>query len=222
MPYLLEDTTIDDILKTVEALHTGKDYAGAVSYLEKHRGHLPQGLWHFNMGTMNAKLEKWPEARFHFLMAEEQGFSPDLVTNNKFIIEEKLNLSKLEKPITTSDFFYKGSLIGSEGLFTTLSLLCLLIGLYALWKKASLKVFSAFIVIGVMILGLNLWIKSWNKQIVIGSVPVFEGPSVIFQARGEIPPGVLVITTTKDEWLRVLFPSRFEGWIKNADLKELK
>lgn len=217
----MEDTTIEDILKTVEALHRQNDFAGAKKLLEGHQSDLDPGVWHFNLGVLNAKLDQWALARFHFLKAEEQGFSePDLLNNQK-IVEEKLEIQKLEKPISTADYLVKGALIGSQGIFLSISLVLLIMGIIALWKKAGSKIFAVFISLAILITGLNFWILSWDKYVVINPAPVFEGPSVIFQNRGEIPPGVMIIVEKQGGWERIIFPSRFEGWIKAVELKEL-
>lgn len=217
----MEDTTIEDILKTVEALERQNDYSGAKKLLEQNQTHLDPALWHFNLGVLNAKTEQWALARFHFLKAQESGYSkPELVTNQN-IVEDKLEITKLEKPISTSDYLMKGALLGSQGIFLSLSLLLLVAGLLSLWKKAGLKVFSIFVVLALGLTAINFWIISWDKYLVINPTPVFEGPSVIFQNRGEIPSGVFVIVKKQGDWEKILFPSRFDGWIKAADLKEL-
>lgn len=217
----MEDTTIEDILKTVEALHRQNDFAGAKKLLEEHQSDLDPGVWHFNLGVLNAKLDQWALARFHFLKADERGFSePDLVSNQK-IVEEKLDLQKLEKPISTGDYLTKAALIGSQGIFLSISFVFLIMGIVSLWKKAGSKIFAVFISLAILITGLNFWILSWNKYVVINPAPVFDGPSVIFQNRGEIPPGVMIIVKRQGDWEKIIFPSRFEGWIKAVDLKEL-
>jgi hypothetical protein len=222
MPSILEDTTIEDILKTVADLHERKDYQGALKYLDGHRGNVPADIWHFNMGTLYAGLEKWPQARFHFLMSDKHGFPGALSMNNKAMVEEKLNVSKLEKPITLSDYFYKAGLIGEKGVFTTVSLLFLFFGIIALWRKKSFKIFWTSLVLASIVLLISWWVKTWNRQIALQGIPVYEGPSLIFDARNEIPPGIMMVTTDNGPWHKVLFPSRFRGWVKNTDLKEIK
>lgn len=217
----MEDTTIKDILKTVEDLHRQNDYSGAKKLLEGHKSELDPGVWHFNLGVLNAKLDQWPLARFHFLMAEKNGYSGNEILRNQKIVEEKLEIQKLEKPLSTADYLRKGALIGSEGIFLSVSFIFLILGIISLWKKSGAKVFVMFASLAILTTGLNFWILSWNRSVVINPAPVFEGPSVIFQSRGEIPPGVMIITSKQGEWEKIVFPSRFDGWIKAADLKEL-
>jgi hypothetical protein len=218
----LEDTTIEDVLKTVEALHNQKDYEGALRTLEGNQGNISPGLWHYNVGTVLAKMDQLPLARYHFLMAEREGFSTKELFQNKDIVENKLEIAKLEKPVGTSDYLYKGSLIASQGILTFLSLVVIIIAIIANKKKAGLKIFFGLLVTAGIFLGVNYWIQSWTKMIVITERPVHEGPSAIFEAREEIPSGIMLIVEREGEWIQVKYPSRYSGWIKDSGLKELK
>jgi hypothetical protein len=218
----LEDTTIEDVLKTIETLYAQKDYQKALKTLESNQGKISPGLWHYNMGTIYGKLENWPQARFHFLMAEKEGLHTKEVILNRTISEEKLEVIRLEKPLSTKDYFYKAGLEASSGIFTTVSLIFLLIGLAIFWKKSSIKALGLFLVLSFGITGLSWWVQSWHRALVVEPQSLHDGPSAIFGAREEIPTGVLLITRQKGDWLEVMYPSRFQGWIKNVGLKELK
>ncbi len=220
--YHLEDTTIEDVLKTVEAYHNQKDYTSALSLLQANKANISPGVWHYNVGTMYGKLENWPMARYHFLMAELEGLSSKEVISNRILAEEKLEVQKLEKSFSSSDFFIKGSLEASQGILTSVSLLLVFFGVVCLWKKKTFKMIGILFGTSLIFVGLNLWIQTWNKYIVIKPQPIYEGPSIIFAKREELPQGVLLVTRQKDDWLQVIYPSRFEGWIKLNGLKELK
>lgn len=218
----MEDTTIEDVLKTVQNYYAQKDYNKALEVLNAHKSSLPEGIWHFNVGTIQAKLENFPLARFHFLMADKEGFTTKEVVHNRKLTEEKLNLDKAENPTSGSDYFYKYSLVGSEGFFTTLALLLIIVGLIVRWKKAAMGVTLLFFMLALGVFGLKWWISSLDSRIVLEAQQIFEGPSVIFPSSDELPPGVMVLTKTKGEWVKVYYPSRFAGWIRNKGLKELK
>lgn len=183
---------------------------------------MDSALWHYNMGTVQAELNNWPLARYHLLLAKEAGHqSPQQEQNQKFV-EEKLDIGRLEKPLGFSDYLIKGSLIATEGIFMTFALLAVVLGIWTVKKKPS-RGNIAFLLVGTLLpVGLNFWIKSWPKQIVVQPVEIFEGPSALFGQRGEIPPGVMVITDTKGEWKKIVYPSRFTGWIKENGLKKLE
>lgn len=219
---LLEDTTIEDVLKTVEALYAQKDYEKALKTLESNKDSVSSGLWHYNMGTVHGKLGHWAMARFHFLKADLAGFRSTEASANAKLTESMLGTEKLEKPTSTSDYLIKVALFSSEGLLTTLSLCLLIAGLIGFWKKASIKVLASFLAMALVVTGASFWIRSWDRVIVIDKQSVYEGPSAIFASRDEVPEGVVLITSPQGEWREVIFPSRFQGWIKNIGLKELK
>lgn len=220
--YLLEDTTIKDVLKTVEAHYNQKDYTSALSLLQANKANISPGVWHYNVGTIYGKLDDWAMARYHFLLADWEGLSSKEVVSNRMLVEEKLDIQKLEKSFSPSDFFIKASIESSHGILTSLSLLFVLFGVICFWRKKSWKTISIFCVMSVMFVGLNLWILTWTKFISVKSQLIYDGPSVIFPTREELPIGILIVTRQKDDWLQVVYPSRFEGWVKFNGLKELK
>lgn len=218
----MEDTTIEDTLKTVGELYAKKDFNGALRELETHKSDISEGLWHYNMGTVQAGLQNYPLARFHLLKAEATGFISSEVLQNLELVEGKLEVSRLEKPLGLSDYLIKGSLYASDGLLTTLALVIFLVGMINLRKTKNLKKLALLAVSVLIVLGINFWIRSWPMSIVTAPQAVMDGPSGIFSAKEEIPSGVLVISKPDGEWRKIVYPSRFQGWIKNTGLKELK
>lgn len=218
----MEDTTIEDVLKTVEALYTHKNYQEALKTLQSNQENISAGVWHYNVGTVFGKLENWPMARYHITMADLEGFNSKQVMVNKKLIESKLDIPKFEKASSPSDYFVKGSIEASQGILTTVSLVLIILAIVNMWKKSSYKALALLLTSALFVMGLNYWIQSWNKVIVISSQSIQEGPSVIFPSRDELPPGVMLVISRKGEWSKIIYPSRFQGWIKNAGLKELK
>lgn len=218
----MEDTTIEDVLKTVEALHNQKDYEGALRVLKDHQETISSALWHYNMGVIQAKLNHLPEARYHLLMAEKSGLASKELYQNQDLIETKLEIPRLEKALSATDYVIKGSLVASQGIFTFLGLLFIIAGILSLRKKLGLTVFFSSIGTAIVLLAINFWVHSWDQVIVLENSPLREGPSAIFEAREELPAGVKIIVKREGEWLKVVYPSRFEGWIKDQGLKELK
>lgn len=209
-------------MKTFEGFYSKGDFANALLTLEKNPSDLSPGLWHYNVGTIKAKMQNLPEARFHFLQATELGMNSDVVFNNLKIAEEKLDIVRLEKPLNASDYFIKGSLWASQGLFTSLSLIIIIAALLHLRKRISYKLVLSYLTAVLLPLGFNFWVNSWDRAVVTNTQLVQEGPSVIFPSRGELPLGVLVVLKHNGEWSKIIYPSRFEGWIKNTGLKSLE
>lgn len=218
----MEDTTIEDTLKTVETLYAQKEFQSALDLLMANKKSISPGLWNYNVGTVYAGLNEWPLARYHLLMAEREGFISKESGINLDLVEEKLEISRLEKPFGWSDYLVKGGLFVSEGILSSLALLILVVGLFNLRKSKTFKSLGLTVSAVLFVLGINWWIQSWHKMIVLTPQGIHEGPSGIFAAREEIPAGVLIITTQEEEWAKIIYPMRFQGWIKNSGLKELK
>lgn len=218
----MEDTTIEDMLKTAEAQYIQQDYAGALKTLTENQTKISSGIWHYNVGTVYGAMKDYPLARYHLMQADRDGFSTKESRQNLELVENQLEISRLEKPLSPGDYMVKGSLVAAEGILTAIGLLILVVGLLGLRKQQSFKAFGALIGVVVLIFGLNWWIKSWPLSIVIKNIEIYEGPSTIFNSRDELPAGVMVLTTEKNGWKKIIYPSRFNGWIKVDDLKELK
>lgn len=218
----MEDTTIEDVLKTVEDHYAQKDYQKALETLAANKGKISESVWHYNVGTVYGKLENWPMARYHLTLAEWEGLSSKEVISNKNFVEDKLDTKKLERPLSPSDYFVKGGIETSHGILSSISLLIVLIGLAVFWKKKSIQALGASLAIATIFVGINFWVHSWDKMIVVTSQVIKDGPSEIFGQRDELPSGLLVVGTKKGDWFEIIYPSRFQGWIKDTGLKELK
>ena len=209
-------------MKTFEGFYLKKDYVNALKTLEGQQKDIDLGLWHYNMGTVLAEMNNWPMARFHFLLAEKSGLNNKQLNQNLLLVEDKLDLTRLEKPLSTSDYLLKASFVAADGPLVTLGFLMLAVGLYFLKKKPSLKSAAIFVVAVFTPLMLDLWIDTWPRQIVTSNKVIYEGPSALFGPLGELPQGVMILSNKKDGWEEIIYPSRFAGWIKPEDLKSLE
>jgi hypothetical protein len=220
--HISEDTTIETGLKTFADFYSKKDYPNALLSLKRHQNEWSRDLWHFNMGLVEAQLQNWPMARFHLELAKDTGLNSEDLTQNLNLVEEKLQITQNEKAIDYKDYFFKTGLILSDGILTTLSLIFIVCGLWLLKKRASLGRFLFLVGFAALPLFLNAWIKSWPRKIVIQTQSIYEGPSSIFGVIGELPAGVIVLTDTKGEWEKVVYPTRFSGWIMSQSTKRLE
>jgi hypothetical protein len=210
------------VLKTFEEFYLKGDYKNAVQALVQQQSNIDAGIWHYNMGTVLTKLNNLPMARFHFLLAQENGLDSKELELNQKIVESKLDATRLEKPLDFSDYLIKMGNFSNKGPFVSLSLLFLIIGLFKLRKSASPKRVLGFILAVITPLILSFWIGTWPRKIALVSVPVHEGPSAMFRVISELPAGILIISQEKGDWENIIFPSRFSGWIKSDSLKRLE
>lgn len=209
-------------MKTFEDYYLKKDYPNALLTLEKNQSAMDIGLWHYNLGTVFGKMNNWPMARFHFILAETSGLHSKELNQNQQLVEEKLEVEQLEKPMGTTDYLIKAGFIAADGPLLSLGFLFLAVGLWVLKKKPTIKSAAIFVLAVVTPLMLDVWIDSWPKKIVVTPKPIFDGPSALFNTRGDLPAGIVIMTNTKDDWEEIIFPSRFSGWIKSDGLKRLE
>ncbi len=210
------------MLKTFEAYYQKNDFNNALKVLKDHPGEVPQNVWHYNLGLVYAKLENFPLARYHFLIAGKSGLQSTSLRDNEKLVVEKLDLSTVEKPLNASDYVYKSVTFLSQGELTSISLMILFVGLLSLRKKRN-PVRLAMLVIAMAVpLTLGLLVKQWPEAIVVKDDRVAEGPSAIFAALTDIPAGLKIVTRGEGEWREILYPSRFRGWIRKNSIKELE
>lgn len=211
-----------DVVQTFEEYYIKMDYPNALLMLEKKQNDMDAGLWHYNMGSVLAKMNDLPLARFHLIMAESNGLHSKELIQNKLYVEDKLEISRLEQPLDSYDYLIKSGLAAADGPLLSVGFLFLVIGLWFLKKSPTVKSALAFVIAVAAPLMLDLWIDSWPRKIVTTPKVIYDGPSALFGTRGELPVGLMVITNTKDEWEKIIYPSRFSGWIKSDGLKRLE
>lgn len=218
----MEDSFIEDVIRSFREFYEQKDYANAELVLRKNADEMSPALWNYNLGTVLAQKNELAEARVHFLKAKALGFRSDALAGNLSIVEEKLEVSKWEQPLSLEDYSKSAALFAQGGLFTTLALIVLVLGLVHYLRTRVTKLIPLYALLMLVPLGMNLWVGQWESYIVRSPQPVLEGPSAIFAPVGEIPAGVRILTNKKDDWLRIVYPSRFAGWIRDAELISLE
>lgn len=210
------------MFKTFQEFYDQKDYANAELFLRQNADAMPGDLWNYNLGTVLAQKNDLPMARFHFLQAKQLGLRSESLLENLHFVEEKLEITKWEAPLSLQDYSKKIGLWAHGGFFTTVTLLIFIVGIGHFMKTKIVRLIPLYALLMLIPLGMNFWVGSWESFIVTESQLILEGPSAIFSPRGEIPAGVRVLTQKKGDWLRIIYPSRFDGWIRNQGLKSLE
>lgn len=218
----MEDTTIEDVLKTFEDFYASKDYEKALLTLKTHEEELSPGILHYNLGTVYAQIENLPLARFHLLKAERSGLTSERLQQNLNIVEEKLDMNKLERATSVQDHFVQVSTTLSGDILNSLSLVLLIIGLLILRQKRTVTRMIALILMVSLPLTFDFWVRSWPRAVVLEPQEVREGPSQIFSPVAELPSGVVIIFQDHGDWRKITYPNRFRGWIKPQSIKELE
>ncbi len=218
----MEDTTIEDVLKTFEDFYANKDYEKALLTLETHGEAFSPEVLHYNLGTVYAQMENLPLARFHLIKAQNLRLTKDVVQQNLNIVEEKLDIKRLESATSAQDHFVQISSTLSGGILNSLGLVFLIIGILMLKQKRTAVRMMIFIFLVSLPWAFNFCVSSWPRAIVLESQEVREGPSQIFSPVAELPAGVLIIVEEHGNWRKITYPNRFRGWIKSQSIKELE
>lgn len=218
----MEDTTIEDVLKTFEDFYANKDYEKALLTLKTQGEAFAPEILHYNLGTVYAQMENLPLARFHLIKAQDLRLASDVVQQNLKIVEEKLDVQRLESATSAQDHMVQISSKLTGGILNSLSLVLLIIGILMLKQKRTATRMLAFIFMVSLPWAYNFWVRSWPRAIVLEPEEVREGPSQIFSPVAELPAGVLVIFEEHGNWRKITYPNRFRGWIKSQSLKELE
>ena len=218
----MEDTTIADVLKTFGDFYEKKDFKSALQTLKDHPESMSVGQWHYNLGLVHARMGNWAESRFHFLAAEKTGMMNSDIDQNINLVTDKLEITKLEKPQSFTDYFFKTTKFLSGGELTTISLFILMIGLFSLKKKMTAAKLAFVIIFSLLPLSIGWVANKFPEAVVINETKIQEGPSKIFGAITDVPAGIKVIIQGEGEWRQVIYPSRFRGWIQHNVLKELE
>jgi hypothetical protein len=209
-------------LKTFENLYKEKQYSQALEYLKNHQSEFPLSIYHHNLSAVFFQLKEFPLSRYHLIKAESYGLTDGLVFQNKSLINRELDLERLERPINISDYVYKFSMNFENGGFATLSLGIILIGTLVLFRLRNLKSGLIVSLLAIVPLIFQLWTSSLDRYISKNEVKLFDGPSGIFETDKLLPMGVLLIVKEHEDWLEVVYPSRFEGWVNHKNLIKVK
>lgn len=210
------------MFKTFREFYDQKDYANAELLLRKNSDVIPAELWNYNLGTVLAQKNDFPMARYHLLKAKSLGLKTESLSENLRFVEEKLETPKWETPLSLEDYSKKSVLWAHGGFFTTLALLVLIAGIIHFMRSKTVRLIPLYALLMLLPLGMHFWVGSWESYIVKENLLVLEGPSAIFSPRGEVPAGVRILTKKKGDWHKIIYPSRFEGWVREQGLMSLE
>lgn len=214
----------DTNLNTFKKLYLEKDYTGAVKWLEQGRSDFDPEIYHYNLGTVLYKQEKFAEARFHFEKAESLGMYTPALLKNLNAARTQLNVETFESSDHFIDHWYQTGTSVSTDILWSLAFLVIL-GALALkyLKKAHKGILITLVILGFLPLALKyFYFSQFSYVVALNRQAVFEGPSKIFSQSTSLPIGSkLLIKNSKENWSEVLSPVRASGWIEKRAFKSL-
>ncbi len=210
------------LTSSFQELYLKKDYKGAVSYLLQNKQHLSSGIFHYNLGTVYAKMSDFPAARFHMEKALKEGYVNSSSLNNLSYIKSQLQVDDLSSSSSMPDQIMNSALAIPSSLYMSFSLILLIAGL--IMAKSGLIKRKLSQGIGVIIILFPLcfslfYVNKINHAIAFKEAILYEGPSKIFSEKGKISAGSkIILGEFKEGWFYVKFPISLAGWVSKDQL----
>ena len=207
---------------TFDELYLKKDFKGAAQYLLANKQRIDSGIFHYNLGTVYSKMGDQATARFHLEKAIQEGYINSSSLNNLTFVKSKLQVDDLTTSTSLPDeLMSTATSIPAAGYFSITLALVLLFTLLIRFQKIQKK----WVMIVVMLLAItpvifsNIYIKNINFAVALKDVPLYEGPSKIFNEKGQIRAGSkIILGEFKEGWFFVKFPISLSGWINKDQL----
>jgi tetratricopeptide (TPR) repeat protein len=205
-----------------DELYLKKDYKGAAQYLLDNKQRLDSGIFHYNLGTVYSKMGDQATARFHLEKAIQEGYINTSSINNLNFIKTQLQVDDLTNSTSLPDEMINMATLIPEAAYLSITLIfCSIFMTMVRFQKIKRK--------WVMVLGLllaaspmifsQLYVKKINYAIALKDIPLYEGPSKIFNEKGQIRAGSkIILGELKESWFYVKFPLSLSGWINKDQL----
>jgi tetratricopeptide (TPR) repeat protein len=207
---------------TFESLYLKSEYKKAVELLIQNKEQFSSGNFHYNLGLAHAKLSDFGLARFHFEKAINNGMKHSAAFNNLEYVKSKLQVNDISNSDRFSDRFVNTSLDFPIDAFILLTFIFLLIALLTIKiKKVTnyLKIASLVLVSLLPLFCYFIFLGNLNSAIALRDIPVYEGPSKVFQEKGSLKAGAkIIIGEFKEGWFFIQQPQELAGWVKKDDL----
>jgi len=188
--------------------------------LNEAKSEMEPSVYWFNQGLLHAKNNNWADARISLLKSQKLLSRQETISNLE-IVEKQLVVSEVEAPRTVKDYLISSTYFAGSELALTLNLALLIIGLWNFRKTKSIRGFIGILIMMIMLSGLSHWTRNWPWMVAEEEITVLDGPSEIFESVSVIPKGIKFLGVERDSWVKVIYPSRLEGWIKKENISEL-
>ncbi len=217
-----KNNVVHSTKSTFDELYLKKDYKGAAQYLLDNKQHIDSGIFHYNLGTVYSKMGDQATARFHLEKSIQEGYINSSSLNNLTYVKSQLQVDDLTTSTNLPDEFISAATgIPSVGYFSITLFLILLFTLLVRFKKIQKKWIMAvvFLLALTPVLFSNFYVKNVNFAVALKDVPLYEGPSKIFNEKGQIRAGSkIILGEFKEGWFFVKFPVSLAGWISKDQL----
>lgn len=207
------------ILEDLMALEKSADWKKAESLILNHKDEFDAGVYYFNLGIIKLKQQDFVGARIALETAKKNAFE-------SLVLDEALNETKealSSEAIESVDAWEKVeiSLIELPIQFYISLTVVILITFLLIKKYLDSIVTKVFWILFAFIplLFKLLFFPQMQTLVTTTDLPVYFGPSKVFEKVSELPPGIKIYTgkNVDSKWLQVLFPKNQQGWVENNE-----
>lgn len=211
-----------EVSQDFQALYVKKDYKAAAQYLLDNKQQMKSGIFHYNLGTVYSKMGDHATARYHLEKAIKEGYVNSAALNNLSYVRSQLDIDDLSTSTSIADKFINFSLGVPDQAYVTLTLfLVFFVVMLVRFKKISSKILITLTLILSLVPAIFgfTYINNVNYAVALKEVPLYEGPSKIFNEKGKIRAGSkIILGEFKDGWFFVQFPISLAGWVNKDQL----
>ena len=198
-------------------LYTQGNFEAARKLLIERKDTLPEGLFHYNLGTLYAREGNLALGRYHLEKALSKNFANGMLFNNLETVKVKLNVVDLSRSEGFSGKIIDASLSFPPGIWLTFSLL-LLLGLIFAVKRKMIRGFilpSVFFVVAVAPLVYSqAYLYKMRHAIILKDAEIYEGPSNIYSSTGTVKGGSkIIVGDSNNKQYFIVYPKVLSGWI---------
>jgi hypothetical protein len=183
---------------------------------------MDSGIFHYNLGTVYSKMGDQATARFHLEKAIHEGYINTSSLNNLNYVKSQLQVDDLSTSIEIPDQFINVATALPPSAYHSFTLvLCLIAVVLIRFQKIKKKwVMALAFSLALSPVSFSIfYVKNINYAIALKDLPLYEGPSKIFNEKGQVRAGSkIVLGKFKEGWFYVEFPLSLSGWIKKDQL----
>ena len=204
-------------MEELEKFYTQGKFEAARELLMARKDTLPEGLFHYNLGTLYAREGNLALGRYHLEKALSENFANKMLFNNLKTVKAELNVSDLGESENLSARMIDASLSLPPGIWLTFTLLLLLGLILAVRKKIVCGVVLPgifFILAAIPLLYSQIYLNKMHHAVVLQDAEIYEGPSRIYSSAGVVRGGSkIIVGHSSNKQYLILYPQTLSGWI---------
>ena len=209
-------------MEKLKNFYTQGNFEGARELLIERKDTLPEGLFHYNLGTLYAREGNLALGRYHLEKALSKNFANRMLFNNLETVKAKLNVLDLSRSGGFSGKMVDASLSLPPGIWLTFTLF-LFLGLIFVIKR---KMVQGPILLGVLFVLATTplvysqgYLYKMRHAIVLKDAEIHEGPSSIYSGTGVVKGGSkIIVGDSNNKQYFIVYPKTLSGWIHRDDL----